>query len=78
MLKGEENRRFVRVLLDIPCKFSLQDNLKEKIEGKIIDLSISGISLETEKEISVGENLNFYLSLSDNSKHPCFELHQYS
>ena len=63
MLKGEESRRFIRVLLDIPCEFSLKDNLKEKNEGKIIELSISSIFLEAKKEMHVGENLKFYIKL---------------
>lgn len=34
------------------------------MEGRIVDLSLVGISLETSEQISIGENLKFSLLLS--------------
>lgn len=65
MLKGEEKRKYVRILLDIPCKFSLLDYPTENADCKIVDLSLGGISIETDSDISIDENLMLKVSLPD-------------
>lgn len=61
--KGEEKRDYVRVLLDIPCKFSSVDYPTENAAGKIVNLSVGGFAVETDNEVNLGENLKFTVSL---------------
>ena len=63
MVRGEEKREYVRVILDIPFKFSLPGYPAEKSEGRITDLSIGGMAIETSAEINVGENLTMDIAL---------------
>ena len=62
MSKGEEKRKYIRVMLDIPCKFSSLDYPAEEIGCNIVDLSIGGFSIETSGALTVGENLRFNIS----------------
>jgi hypothetical protein len=61
--KGEEKRNYVRVLLDIPCKFSSVDYPTDNADGKIVNLSVGGFAVETNNEVNLGENLKFDVSL---------------
>ena len=61
--KGEEKRDYVRVLLDIPCKFSSVDYPTDNADGKIVNLSVGGFAVETNNEVNLGENLKFAVSL---------------
>ncbi|MEW6555732.1 MAG: PilZ domain-containing protein [Elusimicrobiota bacterium] len=63
MPKGEEKRKFVRVLLDIPCKFSSMDYPTENADAKVIDISVNGVSIETNTEVTLGENLQLKIML---------------
>lgn len=67
-IKGEEKRDYVRVLLDIPCKFSSIDYPTENADGKIVNLSLGGFAFETATEINLGENLKFNVSLPNGFK----------
>jgi len=66
--KGEEKRDYVRVLLDIPCKFSSVDCPTDNADGKIVNLSVGGFAVETSNEINLGENLKFDIALSNGLK----------
>lgn len=66
--KGEEKRNYVRVLLDIPCKFSSVDYPTANADGKIVDLSLGGFACETKTEINLGENIRFEVSLPNGFK----------
>jgi hypothetical protein len=63
MPKGEEKRKTVRILIEVPFKFSSLDYPTENADGKMVDLSVSGVSVETDREILLGENLEIKISL---------------
>jgi len=66
--KGEEKRNYVRVLLDIPCKFSSVDYPTDNADGKIVNLSVGCFAVETNNEVNLGENLKFDVSLPNGFK----------
>ncbi|MBN1383775.1 MAG: PilZ domain-containing protein [Elusimicrobia bacterium] len=63
MFQGEEKRKYIRVMLDLPCRFSSVDCPSGETEGKIIDLSLGAFAIETSSELTIGENLKFNMSL---------------
>lgn len=63
MFQGEEKRKYIRVILDIPCKFSSLDYPAEEVGCRIVDLSVGGFSIETAAAPTVGETLKFNMSL---------------
>ena len=64
----KEERAYVRVLLDIPCEFSVLDYAAERGKGEIVNLSLAGFALKTNADISTGENLRVSVVLPDGFK----------
>lgn len=68
MPRGDEQRKHIRVMQNILCWFSSENPVVEDGEGRVLDLSVAGATIESLEPLRVGQALKMQIDIPNGMK----------